>query len=55
MDSPENKMIDCPKMSWLFLTMGFVKTNGSEEDQALIAKIWRQIGGDEDGQTTVPL
>jgi hypothetical protein len=26
------KMIDCPKMSWLFLSMGFVKANGSEED-----------------------
>ena len=55
MDQPEDKVIDCPKMSWLFLTMGFVKSNGSDEDQALLANIWRQIGGDEDGKSTVSL
>ena len=48
-------MIDCSKMSWLFLRMGFVKSNGSDEDQALLANIWRQVGGDEDGRSTVPL
>jgi hypothetical protein len=40
-DQCDEKMIDCPKMSWLFLAMGFVKANGSEEDQALLANIWK--------------
>jgi hypothetical protein len=31
-DSATEKMVDCPKMSWLFLSMGFVKSNGSDED-----------------------
>jgi len=40
-DKPDEKMVDCPKMSWLFLSMGFVKANGSDDDQALLANIWR--------------
>ena len=31
-DFTDEKMVDCPKMSWLFLSMGFVKSNGSDED-----------------------
>jgi hypothetical protein len=31
-DTIDEKMVDCPKMSWLFLSMGFVKSNGSDED-----------------------
>ena len=31
-DTTDEKMVDCPKMSWLFLSMGFVKSNGSDED-----------------------
>jgi hypothetical protein len=54
-DQPDEKMIDCLKMSWLFLNMGFVIANGSDEDQALLANVWRQIGGDEDGKSVVPL
>jgi hypothetical protein len=54
-DQPGEKMIDCPKTSWLFLNMGFLKAKGSDEDQALLANIWRQIGGDEDGKSVVPL
>ena len=54
-DKPDENMVDCPKMSWLFLSMGFVKANGSDDDQALLANIWRQIGGDEEGRDSVPL
>ena len=35
--------------------MGFVKSNGSDDDQALLANIWRQIGGDVNGKSNVPL
>ena len=48
-------MIDYPKMTWLFLHMGFIKANGSDDQQALLAKIWTKIGGDLDGKSVVPL
>lgn len=48
-------MIDCAKMSWLFLNMGFVKANSSNIEQAQVASIWRHMGGDEEGKSSVPL
>ena len=47
--------LNCPKMSWLFLNMGFVRSDGTKEDQNLLASIWRSIGGDEEGKRAVSL
>ena len=42
-------------MSQLFLSLGFVRPNGVESEQLMLANVWRSIGGDENGKEQVPL
>lgn len=51
----ENVRVGCGKMSKLFLQLGFVSPIALENEQMMLADIWKSIGGDEEGQETVPL
>jgi len=42
-------------MSQLFLNLGFVVPEGSEDEQLLLANIWKQVGGDPEGEQEVLL
>jgi hypothetical protein len=37
------------KMSQLFLSLGFIKPDSNEQDQAQLATIWKIVGGDREG------
>jgi len=42
-------------MAKLFLELGFVKLHASQEEQIMLASIWKLIGGDEKGKRMVNL
>ena len=50
-----NEQISCSSMSQLMLRLGFVSRSLHQEEQLALAEIWRRIGGDSEGQGTVPL
>lgn len=54
-DFPLGIQISCAQMSQLFLAMGFVRAEGVESEQLMLANIWKQLGGDDNGKTTIPL
>ena len=37
------------------MRLGFVSPVAQEHEQIMVAEIWKAIGGDEEGQGTVPL
>ena len=47
--------VSCTQMSKLFLNLGFVRQQTNEEEQIALANIWKTIGGDGQGEQTVPL
>lgn len=47
--------VDCPKMSLLFLKLGFVSPVAKESEQVMLAEIWKRVGGDTQGTNSVPL
>lgn len=47
--------ISCPQMSQLFLSLGFVTLKGGEQEQILLAQIWKIVGGDNEGSSFVLL
>lgn len=51
---PEVK-IGCAQMSQLFLKLGFVSPVAQEQEQLMLADIWKSIGGDHEGQGQIPL
>lgn len=51
----EDVKVGCGQMSKLFLSLGFVSPVALESEQIMLADIWKQIGGDEEGQESVPL
>ena len=51
----EEVRVGCGQMSKLFLSLGFVSPVALENEQMMLADIWKSIGGDEEGQETVPL
>jgi len=46
--------LTCAQMTQLSLNLGFVKTC-TEQEQTLLAQLWRILGGDEDGEGKVVL
>lgn len=42
-------------MSQLFLKLGFVSPIAQEQEQLMLADIWKSIGGDHEGQGQIPL
>ena len=52
-DAENQNGITCGQMSHLFLTLGFVKPKGLEQEQMLLANIWKCIGGDPEGQNKI--
>ena len=42
-------MINLSQMSKLYLQLGFTKPDSGESDQAQLAAIWKNIGGDKEG------
>lgn len=51
----ENETINCADVSKLFLTLGFVRPDGLETEQAMLANIWRILGGDIEGKGMIQL
>ena len=47
--------ISCGQMSHLFLSLGFVKPNGLEQEQIMLANIWKCAGGDAEGQNKIKI
>ena len=47
--------INCSQMSQLFLNLGFVGQEGKDDEQILLANIWKMVGGDQDGKEEVSL
>ena len=47
--------VGCAQMSHILLNLGFVSPVAQEKEQVQIANIWKAIGGDPEGQGTVPL
>lgn len=47
--------ITCGQMSHLFLSLGFVKPNGLESEQIMLANIWKCAGGDAEGQNKIKI
>lgn len=45
----EDVRVGCGQMSKLFLTLGFVSPVALENEQIMLADIWKHIGGDEEG------
>jgi len=50
-----SETISCPVMVNLFLELGFVKQNPSQEEQVALAQIWNLVGGDDKGKSKVGL
>ena len=42
-------------MSQIFLKLGFVSPVAQEQEQLMLADIWKSIGGDHEGQGLIPL
>ena len=42
-------------MSMLFLNLGFIRPDGRDSEQVLLANIWKSVGGDIYGKELIPL
>jgi hypothetical protein len=45
--------VSCAQMSNMFLTLGFVQPASSDQEQLLLANIWKLVGGNPDGNGEV--
>ena len=52
-EADQDIKITLGKMSQLFLSLGFIKPDSNEQDQAQLATIWKIVGGDREGQEEV--